>query len=108
MKKLLSLLLAVMLLMTLVACGTEENTVVDNDNSHNDPESVVKDYTMTEILDEMKIGWNLGNTLDAPNGETAWGQPVTTKEMFDTLKELGFNTIRVPTSWGLHTSGAPD
>lgn len=59
-------------------------------------------------MKELKIGWNLGNTFDAPDGETSWGNPVTTKEMLETVKELGFETIRIPISWGRHVSAAPD
>ena len=51
----------------------------------------------------MKIGWNMGNTLDAPDGETSWGQPEITPELIKSVKELGFKTIRLPVSWGKHT-----
>ena len=55
----------------------------------------------------MKLGWNLGNTLDATgkgmSSETSWGQPTTTKEMIDFVKESGFTTIRIPVSWSNHT-----
>lgn len=61
-----------------------------------------------EFAAAMKIGWNLGNTFDAPGGETAWGNPVTTKELLQLVKELGFETIRIPISWGKHVSAAPD
>ena len=60
-----------------------------------------------EPMSGMKIGWNLGNTFDAP-GETAWGNPAVTAELFTTVKELGFDTVRIPVSWSGHTSGAPD
>ena len=63
--------------------------------------------TGEELTGKMQIGWNLGNTFDAPN-ETAWGNPVTTAELFQTLKELGFGVVRIPVSWSGHTSGAPD
>lgn len=63
--------------------------------------------TAKEMAGQMKIGWNLGNTFDAPN-ETAWGNPVTTAELFKTVKDLGFNTVRIPVSWSGHTSGAPE
>ncbi len=56
---------------------------------------------------QMKIGWNLGNTFDAPT-ETAWGNPVTPPELFTALADLGFDTVRIPVSWSGHTSGAPD
>ncbi len=59
-----------------------------------------------ELVADMKIGWNLGNTLDAPDGENSWGQPTTTEAMILKLKELGFNTIRIPVSWNKHVSGS--
>src|SRR6187431_1617262 len=58
---------------------------------------------------EMKLGWNLGNTLDAwPGGETGWRNPLTTKQMIDTLKAAGFNTVRLPVTWKDHLGPAPD
>ncbi len=63
--------------------------------------------TGKELTEQMEIGWNLGNTFDAP-GETAWGNPVTTAELFDTVRELGFHTVRIPVSWSGHTSTAPE
>lgn len=65
-----------------------------------------------EIVKDMKIGWNLGNTFDcydytdyASDGETAWGNPKTTKSMIDTVKAAGFNAVRIPVSWNDHMSG---
>ena len=63
-----------------------------------------------ELVSKMTIGWNLGNTLDSLGSwlsnkldcETAWGNPKTTKAMIDTVKKAGFNTIRIPVSWGDH------
>ncbi|MBC8108074.1 MAG: glycoside hydrolase family 5 protein [Anaerolineae bacterium] len=56
---------------------------------------------------KMGIGWNLGNTLEATgiNGssvrefETCWGNPVTTREMFDGIKAAGFKSVRIPVAW---------
>ena len=64
----------------------------------------------SELVSKMTIGWNLGNTLDSTGSwlsnkmdcETAWGNPKTTKAMIDTVKKAGFNTIRIPVSWGDH------
>lgn len=67
----------------------------------------------------MKIGWNLGNTLDSNSGdtlnmwleweknppskyETAWGQPITTKKLIKMFRDAGFNAIRVPVTWYPH------
>lgn len=72
--------------------------------------SKAKAVTGNELVADMKIGWNLGNTLDAwtagkSNGlhsETCWGQPLTTAEMFKGLKKAGFNTVRIPITWHNH------
>lgn len=63
----------------------------------------------TQVVYDIKIGWNLGNTFDAkPNGvtdlstETSWGNPKVTKELIDLVKESGFNAVRVPVTWGNH------
>ena len=67
--------------------------------------------TATELVSYIGTGWNLGNTLDATDGgnsiysETSWGNPTTTKAMIDAVKAQGFNTVRIPVSWGNHTSG---
>ena len=68
----------------------------------------------------MRVGWNLGNTLDSNSGEatnmwieayssrtpkdyeTAWGQPQATKALIHMFKEAGFNAIRVPVTWYPH------
>jgi endoglucanase len=69
--------------------------------------------TAMEFVSHMKLGWNLGNTLDStvtsyssPSAaETAWGCPFTTKAMIDTVKNAGFNTVRIPVTWGEKCSG---
>lgn len=55
--------------------------------------------TASEIATDMTIGWNLGNTLEATGGETAWGNPVATQELINSVKAAGFNTVRLPVSW---------
>ncbi len=60
-----------------------------------------------EFVKNIEIGWNLGNTLDAigSNGvasETSWGNPKTTESMIKAVKKAGFNTVRIPVSWGNH------
>ncbi|MBQ0155229.1 MAG: cellulase family glycosylhydrolase [Bacteroidales bacterium] len=62
----------------------------------------------SELAKMIRVGWNLGNSLDATgqgaNAETSWGNPRTTKEMFDKVKEAGFNAVRIPVSWSTHVS----
>lgn len=76
-------------------------------------EKEMKDITPEELVAQITIGWNLGNTLDAWGGsgladETHWGNPKTTKEMIDAIAAKGFNSIRIPITWADHMSGAPD
>ncbi|MDE5770692.1 MAG: cellulase family glycosylhydrolase [Ruminococcus sp.] len=80
----------------------------------NDREIVDAADVMTafEITQDMKIGWNYGNSLDATSGkghagletETAWGNPACTKETIKAVKDKGFNTVRLPTTWYQHMS----
>lgn len=65
--------------------------------------------TATEIVADILIGWNLGNSLDSyiagETGlatETSWGNPYSTKAMIDGIKEAGFNAVRVPVTWYNH------
>ncbi|MCL2444288.1 MAG: cellulase family glycosylhydrolase [Treponema sp.] len=43
------------------------------------------------------LGWNAGNALDAPT-ETAWS-PKLTQELFNAVKDYGFNMVRIPVTW---------
>nr|WP_319512595.1 cellulase family glycosylhydrolase [uncultured Draconibacterium sp.] len=52
-----------------------------------------------QIAERIKIGWNIGNTLEAIGGETAWGNPMVTEELIQLVKRSGFNAIRIPCSW---------
>jgi aryl-phospho-beta-D-glucosidase BglC (GH1 family) len=65
------------------------------------------------IVSKMTIGWNLGNTLDSTADKLsstsapgkfakAWGNPEPTAELFQTVKDGGFNTVRIPTTWYQH------
>lgn len=76
-------------------------------------ESEIPWETAREAVANMKVGWNLGNTLDAHTGieasgddwykwETCWGQPQTTPELIQMMKDAGFNAIRVPVTWYPH------
>lgn len=47
----------------------------------------------------MGVGWNLGNSLEAIGGETAWGNPVVTQQLINSVKAAGFKTIRIPVAW---------
>lgn len=63
--------------------------------------------TAAEIVSQMGIGWNLGNTFDATDGDPAdvysqeqsWGNPIVDEALIKRVKEAGFTTIRIPVTW---------
>ncbi len=55
--------------------------------------------TATELAGKMTIGWNIGNSLEVPDGETAWGNPEVSQTLIDAVSDAGFNTIRIPCAW---------
>jgi endoglucanase len=57
----------------------------------------------TQIAARMKVGWNMGNTLEAICGESAWGGAYTTQSLIDSVKAAGFNTVRLPVAWFCHS-----
>ncbi len=71
------------------------------------------EMTAEQQVNAINIGWNLGNTLDSygtwitdvtpQSVETAWGNPVTTRQMIAAVRERGFNTIRIPVTWAQFT-----
>lgn len=72
-----------------------------------------------EFVKNIRVGISIGNTLDSTDGslpreadpgafETAWHNPVITKELVDTILNAGFNLIRIPVSWAGHMGPGPD
>ena len=60
--------------------------------------------TAQQVASQMKIGWNLGNALEAICGENAWGNPTTSQALINAVKAAGFNTVRIPCAWDCHTT----
>jgi len=56
----------------------------------------------------MQPGWNLGNTFDSTGAdETSWGNPRVTQALLAGVKAQGFESIRIPVTWGQHQGAAP-
>ena len=102
-KKVLTLILALVIVVTAVPVKTVNAASGTN-------------KTATEVVSDMTVGWNIGNSLDSygqksnfpytSSNETYWGNPKTTKALIDAVAEAGFNTIRIPVSWGQYTTGS--
>lgn len=101
-----SMIVVLALLLTMAGCAQGQQS--EQSGEPTQPGSAPNTMTGEELMKELKIGWNLGNTFDAPEGETSWGNPITTKELLQKVRELGFQTIRIPISWGKHVSAPPE
>lgn len=87
--------------MNLAAEAAEDTAAVPAETSAPLP---FRDMTADEIVAEMGTGWNLGNTMDGHTGftpgETIWQDVETTQELIRVVHDAGFNTVRVPVTWG--------
>jgi endoglucanase len=68
-----------------------------------DPAGMV---TAASLAARIKLGLNIGNTLEAIGGETFWGNPQITQQTIDTAKAAGFDAIRLPCSWNQYSNEA--
>lgn len=106
-KRIIALMLVCLLAFTICSCTKSNNSEAQGESQ---AETQANTQTGTENLDvisQMGIGWNLGNSLDAEGGngldtEINWGNPRTTEKMILDVKAMGFDTIRIPTTWGQH------
>lgn len=107
--KLWGKLLAGVLSVGLLLGGVSTNAALLQVNAADNSQTVsaqmpFRQMTVEEIVAEMGTGWNLGNTMDGHTGftpnETIWQNVETTQKLIKTVHDLGFNTIRVPVTWG--------
>ncbi len=72
----------------------------------------MRDITTMELVREMGLGINLGNTMEScgdwiaqwgdgtvTSYETAWGSPVVTKALIQGYADAGFGVLRIPVGW---------
>lgn len=61
---------------------------------------VIRDMSSADLVAEMGIGWNLGNSLDTKDSDkTAWGNPLPSQAIIDKVFDMGFRTLRIPVTW---------
>lgn len=67
-----------------------------------------------DMIQPLRLGWNLGNTLDAfdeklgRSGETLWGNPPADAALFARIARSGFKAVRIPITWMGHMGAAAD
>lgn len=105
----------------LAGCSDDASTAENENNVANiKTTSVSVDFeTAVSAVAQMRVGWNLGNTLESNSNEnpgwierytdhsvkayeTAWGQPQADEHLIQAMKTEGFNAIRVPVTWWPH------
>ncbi|MDN4503456.1 cellulase family glycosylhydrolase [Alteromonadaceae bacterium BrNp21-10] len=59
----------------------------------------MRELASTEFTALMGVGFNIGNSLEAVGGETAWGNPMISEALIDAIKAAGFKSIRLPVAW---------
>jgi len=60
--------------------------------------------TASQVASQIGVGYNIGNTLEAQCGETAWGNPAITQQFVNSVKAAGFNSLRLPAAWDCHAN----
>ena len=93
MKKIMTVLLALLL------CAVSASAMAET--------SVLTGKAAMEIVNDMGIGFNIGNTFDATGydandiyaQEQSWGNPVVDQALIQRIKDAGFSTIRIPITW---------
>lgn len=72
-------------------------------------EPEMRDISTMELVHDMGVGINLGNTFESCGGwidssnvlnyETGWGSPMITYEMIKGYADSGFGVLRIPVAW---------
>jgi endoglucanase len=60
--------------------------------------------TAPQVAAQINLGWNIGNSMEAQCGETAWGNPQVSQTLINAVKAAGFNAVRIPAAWDCHAS----
>jgi endoglucanase len=66
------------------------------------PDSRGMELSAMELADQLTLGVNISNSLEAPDGETSWGNPLISREYVELIKASGFNLVRLPVAWHSH------
>ncbi|MBQ8791405.1 MAG: glycoside hydrolase family 5 protein [Ruminiclostridium sp.] len=109
-KKLIASFLAVTTIITMTACNGEPAESLPPETVKGSQSTVMREMTTMELVKDMGIGINLGNTLESCGNwindmegvagyEKAWGSPIITEPMIKGYKEAGFGVLRVPVAW---------
>ncbi|HYD42153.1 MAG TPA: cellulase family glycosylhydrolase [Anaeromyxobacter sp.] len=60
--------------------------------------------TAPQVAAQINVGWNIGNSMEVPGGETLWGNPPVNQTLINAVKAAGFNSVRIPAAWDSHAN----
>lgn len=111
-KQLFSLFITAALLCAFSGCSNSADSAAPESASAETEVPEMRDISTTELVQDMGIGINLGNTFEScgdwieqwgdgsvESYETAWGSPVITQEMIEGYAAEGFGVLRIPVAW---------
>ncbi len=82
----------------------QQNVEITQDGFTSSHQQYFRVLSADELVKDMGAGWNLGNTMDGHTGftpyELQWQNDKTTKALIKSIHDLGFNTVRIPVTWG--------
>ncbi len=95
-----------------IKCGAESKTVdVTQPALGAIAAAAATALTQDSVYDMFKMGWNLGNQMDAnSNGvasETIWGNKKATQATFNGVKAAGYSSVRIPVTYLGHIGDGP-
>ena len=68
------------------------------------PETGDMSHNAQQLAALINLGINIGNTMECPEGEGAWGNVKVNEDYIKGLKAAGFNAVRIPCAWNSHLS----
>ncbi len=92
-------LVALTALLALAACAGGGGIAMPSAAGSAGDTPAMRNLTSLQLSRLMSPGWNLGNSLEATGGETAWGNAATSQALMNAVKAAGFRTVRIPVSW---------
>lgn len=111
-KQLFSLFITAALLCAFSGCSNSADSAAPESASAETEVPEMRNISTTELVQDMGIGINLGNTFEScgdwieqwgdgsvESYETAWGSPVITQEMIEGYAAEGFGVLRIPVAW---------
>jgi len=89
--------------------GTLSDIDIDTTTGNGDTIAITDESSAVEIVKDMGIGINLGNTFEScgtwitgktvTDYETAWGSCVITEDIIKGYASAGFRCVRIPVAW---------